>query len=384
MSSFFRLTNAEVLIDGEFRKEPFSFENGIISNNFKTEVDLEGFWILPGIIDLHGDGFERHLNPRPSASFQMQLGLNSAERELSVNGITTAYFAQAYSWEGGYKSTSYAKAFLKSLKDYRKNCLTDIRAQLRYEILMPEAIDELINLIKLSGIDYLAYNNHIPVAQQLWKDFPERIEGWAAKSNRTGSQLMQVVDQLAENAPSLKKKLTALAEQLSNLGIKSASHDDRNKDERSYYNGLGATICEFPTSLATAQHASSNGNPIIMGAPNVVRGGSQSGSISAVSLIEADLCDALVSDYYYPALCGSMWSLHDNEILKFEKAWGLLSSGPAKALSLKSKGKLELGYDADFIIMDPERRVIEATFCKGKPTYLGGKLAGLILEKMVT
>ena len=92
----------------------------------------------------------------------------------------------------------------------------------------------------------------------------------------------------------------------------------------------------------------------------------------------------LVSDYYYPALCGSIWSLHDNKILKFSKAWGLISSGPAKALSLKRKGKLEFGFCADFVIMDPERRVIEGTFCNGKPTYLGGKVAGLILEKIAT
>ena len=121
-----------------------------------------------------------------------------------------------------------------------------------------------------------------------------------------------------------------------------------------------------------------------MGAPNVVRGGSQSGSIAAVPLIEANLCDALVSDYYYPALYGSMWSLHDNKILEFAKAWSLISSGPAKALSLKRKGKLQLDFCADFVIMDPERRVIEATFCKGKPTYLSGKVADLILEKVTT
>ena len=98
------------------------------------------------------------------------MGLKSAERELSGNGITTAYFAQAYSWEGGYKSPSYANDFFKALYYYRKDCLTDIRAQLRYEILMPEHTNELVSLIEAFDIHYIVYNNHIT-----WKN------GWRKK-----------------------------------------------------------------------------------------------------------------------------------------------------------------------------------------------------------
>ncbi|PQM61542.1 MAG: alkylphosphonate utilization protein [Rhodobacteraceae bacterium] len=382
MSGSFRFTNSEVLLSGEFKKTPFAFENGVITDKARTDVNLDGFWLLPGIIDLHGDGFERHLNPRPSASFNMELGLRSADRELSCNGITTAYFAQAYSWEGGYKSPSYAEGLLKALYSYRKHTFTDLRAQIRYEILMSEPTSELIQLIDLYKIDYLVYNNHIPVAQQLWKDFPERIETWASKSNRTGSQLMEEINYLNKSMYLSKKKLLNFSSQLSKFDIVTGSHDDSTQAERSYYNSLGATICEFPTSMATAKYAKSIGNTIVMGAPNIVRGGSQSGSIAAVDLVKGGLCDVLVSDYYYPAMLGSIWSLHDNKIMEFAKAWGLISSGPANAMNLRTKGKLELGYSADFIILDPVRRSIEATFCKGKPTYLAGKLAHLMMEKI--
>ena len=382
MSGSFRFTNLEVLLNDEFLKTSLSFENGIITDQARTEVDLDGFWVLPGIVDLHGDGFERHLNPRPSASFNMELGLRSADRELSSNGITTAYFAQAYSWEGGYKSPSYAKGLLKALYYYRKRSFTDIRVQIRYETLMCEPTSELIQLIDLYEIDYLVYNNHIPVAQQLWKDFPERIETWATKSNRTGYQLMEEVNYLAKSMPFSKERLLKLSSQLSKFNIKTGSHDDYTQDERAYFNDLGATICEFPTSIAVAEYAKSIGNKIVMGAPNIVRGGSQSGSIAAVDLVKLELCDALVSDYYYPAMSDSIWSLYDNKIMDFAKAWSLISSGPANIMNLKNKGKLELGYHADFIILDPVSRSIEATFCKGKPTYLTGKLANLILGKI--
>ena len=375
-------TSADVLIEDEFQKRSFCFENGIITNRAETEVSLSGFWVLPGIIDLHGDGFERHLNPRPSASFNMELGLRSAERELASNGITTAYFAQAYSWEGGYKSPSYAKDFFKALYDYRKVCRTDVRAQVRYEILMPEHINGLISIIKEFDISYLVYNNHIPVAQKIWKDYPDRIDGWAAKSGRTGSELITMVNQLAQKTYGLKLKLAELYSQLSLLNLSIGSHDDCTQEDRSYFNSIGATICEFPTSISTARYARSIGNAIIMGAPNVVRGGSQSGSISANDLIVEGLCDALVSDYYYPALSNAAWTLNDSGVVRFEKAWGFISSGPAKALNLKLKGKLNHGYYADFIIMDPEQRSIEATFCRGRPTYMSGVLAERILKKI--
>ena len=104
--------------------------------------------------------------------------------------------------------------------------------------------------------------------------------------------------------------------------------------------------------------------------------------MKAGDLVKAELCDVLVSDYYYPAMSGSIWSLHDNKIMEFAKAWRLVSSGPAKALNLNTKGRLEIGFCADFIIMDPSRRSIEATFCNGKPTYMAGKFAKLILDKM--
>ena len=109
MSDSFCFTNANVLIENEFRKMPFAFEGESVVEAAEREIDLTGFHLLPGIIDLHGDGFERHLNPRPSAAFDKILGLQSTERELAANGITTAYLAQAYSWEGGYKSPTYAK-----------------------------------------------------------------------------------------------------------------------------------------------------------------------------------------------------------------------------------------------------------------------------------
>jgi len=381
MSDSFCFTNANVLIENEFRKMPFSFEGESVVEAAEREIDLTGFHLLPGIIDLHGDGFERHLNPRPSAAFDKILGLQSTERELAANGITTAYLAQAYSWEGGYKSPTYAKDFLKAIEIYKKISQTDLRVQIRYEVLMQEDENALLDLITEFGIKYVVYNNHVPVVQKLWAEFPTRVEGWASQSGRTGDELLRVVNSLEKNIVAAHQKLKTLSQHLPTLNVILGSHDDSSVDERKNYCNLGANICEFPLSLTTAQYAKSVSSPVIMGAPNVVRGGSQSGNVSAVELIMEGLCDALVSDYHYPSLFTSAWKLEDTKVMKFEEAWSLISSGPAKILGLRNKGDLSVGYQADFIVMNLYNRSIEATFCSGKPTFMTGDFAHKILHK---
>lgn len=382
MSNSLCFTNATVLIENEFHKMPFAFEGEYVVETAEREIDLTGYYLLPGIIDLHGDGFERHLNPRPSASFDKIMGLQSTERELAANGITTAYLAQAYSWEGGYKSPSYAKDFLKAIEIYSKISQTDLRVQIRYEVLMQEDENALLDLIKEFNINYVVYNNHVPVVQKLWAEFPRRVEGWANQSGRTGAELLRTVNSLEENIIGSHQKLKIFSQKLPDLNVILGSHDDSSIDERKHYGNLGANICEFPISLTTAQYAKSVSNPVIMGAPNVVRGGSQSGNVAAVELIVKGLCDALVSDYHYPSLFTSAWKLEDTKVMKFEEAWSLISSGPAKILGLSNKGNLRVGYQADFIVMNLYNRSIEATFCSGKPTFMTGDFAYKVLQKV--
>ena len=102
--------------------------------------------------------------------------------------------------------------------------------------------------------------------------------------------------------------------------------------------------------------------------------------IAAIDLVKEGLCDVSVSDYYYPALSNSIWSLHDYKVMDFAKARSLISSAPAEPLNLKSKGKIDLGHWADFTVLDPVQRSLEATLCKGQPPHIAGKLAGLILN----
>jgi alpha-D-ribose 1-methylphosphonate 5-triphosphate diphosphatase len=117
-----------------------------------------------------------------------------------------------------------------------------------------------------------------------------------------------------------------------------------------------------------------------MGAPNVVRGGSQAGNVAAIDLIRAGLCDGLVSDYHIPALPLAVWALVDGGVLPVERAWALISSGPARVLRMADRGRVAEGLRADLVVMDPETREVSATLAGGRLSHLSGRLAARFMD----
>ena len=120
-----RLTGGQVLRDGALQARSIALAEGKITDMALPEVDLSGFLILPGIVDLHGDGFEHHMAPRPSAPFPMGSGFASFDREAAAHGVTTAYMAQSWSWEGAHRAPDHAEALLAALEVYRPRALPD-------------------------------------------------------------------------------------------------------------------------------------------------------------------------------------------------------------------------------------------------------------------
>jgi alpha-D-ribose 1-methylphosphonate 5-triphosphate diphosphatase len=118
-----------------------------------------------------------------------------------------------------------------------------------------------------------------------------------------------------------------------------------------------------------------------MGAPNVVRSVSQSGNVAATDLIAEGLCDALVSDFHYPALAMAAWALVDRGLATLPRAWAMISAHPAEILRLPDRGRLDPGMRADLVIVHRETRVVEATICGGRLTYLAGEAGRRFLEQ---
>ena len=122
-----RLTGALCLRDGELQQRSVGIVDGRFQSGPHDEVDLSGYTLLPGIIDLHGDAFERHIAPRPSAPFSIRSGLRGVDRDAAANGVTTAWLAQSWSWEGGMRGADYAEQVMAELRDYQSEALTDLR-----------------------------------------------------------------------------------------------------------------------------------------------------------------------------------------------------------------------------------------------------------------
>lgn len=357
---------------------PISVADGMLVDAADRDLNLHGYLVMPGIIDLHGDAFEHHMAPRPTAPFPLLTGLVGTDRDAAANGVTTAWMAQSWSWEGGHRGPDYAEALLAAHAAYRSQMQTDLRVQIRCETHTMDDQDRLLAAVREHGIDYVIFNNHLDEAIELAAAKPEQISIWAAKSGRTPEEHMALVNAAKARDKDVPRYLCNLASAFDRLGVIYGSHDDGDAATRERYSMIGAKVCEFPTSMKAAVVARTWGDPILMGAPNVVRGGSQSNNIAAAALISEGACDALVSDYYYPALAQAAFALADQGLRSLPAAWDMISSRPAQIMGLDDRGTLDIGKRADMTIINADTRRIEATMVGGRWTHLCGDVANRV------
>ncbi|NIZ13403.1 alpha-D-ribose 1-methylphosphonate 5-triphosphate diphosphatase [Phaeobacter sp. HF9A] len=341
-------------------------------------VDLSGYRILPGIIDLHGDGFERHVAPRRGAMKQMAEGIRATEAELAANGITTGVLAQFYSWEGGLRGPEFAAQVFAGIAQVRDQLVTDLIPQLRFEIHLLDDYATLPERIAKWGLPYVVFNDHLPHERLAEGKKPPRLTGQALKAGRTPEVHFQMLLDLHARRSALPAALDQLCATLAQMGVTIGSHDDPDGATRAAWRHRGARISEFPETLEAAEAARAAGDHIILGSPNVVRGGSHKGNVSAVELIAMGLCDALASDYHYPSPRRAALMLAKTGLLPLEQAWALVSSGPAKVLGLSDRGDLSPGKRADLVILDEDDHVA-ATLSGGRVSYMSGSIAARFL-----
>ncbi len=365
---------AEVLWPGTgFSKDRLSIAEGVIvAEAVGRRVDLTGYSVLPGIIDVHGDGFERHVAARRGAMKQLGEGLRAAEAELAANGITTGVLAQFISWEAGLRSPEFAEKVLSALRDLRGSCVTDLRGQVRLETHLTEVFSQIPDQVREWGVDYVVFNDHLPHDKLANGRKPPRLNGQALRAGRSPEKHLALMQELHARDP--MPQIKALAAQLRAAGIIMGSHDDQTAESRQAWRDLGVRICEFPETQDAAEAARCNGDLVVMGAPNIVRGGSHNGNASAIDLVVMGLCDALASDYHYPSLRRAALFLADAGVLDLARAWRLISSGPARVLGLEDRGSLSSGKRADLVVLDCDRRVA-ATLSGGNVSHMAGPIA---------
>lgn len=374
------LTGADVLFPDGVRQERLSFAEGVITADpVGRSVNLSGFLVLPGIIDLHGDGFERHLAPRRGAMKQMAEGVVSAEAELAANGITTGVLAQFFSWEGGLRGPEFAAQVFTAIRDVRDEVVTDLIPQLRFEVNLLDHYADLPAQVSEWGVDYVVFNDHLPHDRLAQGKKPPRLTGQALKAGRNPERHFELLQELHCRSHEVPAALDQLAPVLAAAGVRMGSHDDHTADDRAAWRARGVGIAEFPETVEAAEAARSGGDPVILGAPNVVRGGSHKGNASAVDLIAMGLGNALASDYHYPSPRRAALMLLRSGLCDLAGAWRLLSEEPARILGLADRGRFDPGMRADIVVLDTRDHRVAATLSGGRVSYLRGEIASRLI-----
>ncbi len=373
-----RITGGRVLLraDGE-QVVDVSLEHGRIagigSGGGGAELDARGLLVLPGIVDIHGDAFERQLQPRPGVGFAADIALQDTEAQLLANGITTAFHGVTLSWEPGLRSLPAWQTLLDALEARRWTC--DMRVHLRWEAYNLEALEVALADIAAGRVHLLAFNDHTP---PILKKIKDPVAG-AKYSDRAGMKLDEfraLAEQVGARAPSVPAALERMAAAARNAGLPMASHDDETIATRQSFRAHGARICEFPMAEEVGQEARTAGDWVVMGCPNVVRGGSHLGWTSAARMAEAGICNVLSSDYFYPAMLRAAMLLAGRGVFDLPRAWGLISANPAAAAGLSDRGTIAKGLRADLVLVDPMIPRVIATIAGGQIAYLTAEGAG--------
>ena len=316
-------------------------------------VDCSGHCVLPGIVDLHGDAFELELHPRPGVDIALPIAMGSVDRQLLANGITTAFHGLTVSWEPGARSLAAGRHFMDGLDSLRPRLLADHRVQLRWETYAHDAIADIARWLTWDPKPALAFNDHTTSTLQTVKSGrKESLDKWARRTGMTLEQYVAAAESVGQRALMVPDKIREVAGLAAGAGAIMLSHDERTGVERTEFRSLGASVCEFPLTPEAADSAIAFGEHVVMGGPNVIRGGSHTGAMSAEVAVRAGRCTVLASDYYYPSLMHAAEQLVERGAVSLGEAWNLISRNPAKAMNLDDRGTISPGKRADLVVID--------------------------------
>jgi alpha-D-ribose 1-methylphosphonate 5-triphosphate diphosphatase len=333
-------------------------EDGVItdiadSTRGHPVLEAGGRLVLPGMIDLHGDAFERQLMPRPGVHFDMHIALSDTDRQLVANGISTAFHGVTHSWEPGLRSRDSLVALMEALESARPHLACDTRLHLRHETFNLQGEADALRWVAQGRVALLAFNDH---TADIVKKLDKPLEAMTVLQ-RTGlgaDALRQLAHRVASRASEVPASIGRLAAAAVEAGVPQASHDDMTPDIRHWYQRMSCSISEFPKNRETARAARALGNHVVFGSPNVVRGGShQSNAVGAATMVTEGLCTVLTSDYYDPAMLQAPFRLAADGACSFEQAWALVSSNAADAAHLHDRGQIAVGQRADVLVVEP-------------------------------
>lgn len=315
-------------------------------------IDFEGDWLLPGLVEVHTDNLERHVMPRPKVTFPMRAAVQAHDAELAAAGITTVLDAIGVGdpYGDGFRSRDQSALLgvldqLESAGALRCQHLIHVRCELpapnAQELFEPFAGHPRLRLISLM--------DHTP-GQRQWTDVEQARIYYTGKKGWSDAQFDEEVRIAPQRqATYAQPNRRWFADFAREHGVALATHDDTTLEHVDEARALGASMSEFPTTLAAARHAHAHGLKTIAGAPNVVRGGSHSGNVAAATLAREGVLDGLSSDYVPGSLLQAAWVLHRDAGFSLPEAMRVVARGPAEAAGLHDRGEIAPGLRGDLL-----------------------------------
>lgn len=351
-----RIVTAEAVIEGAL-----VVEDGVIAEiasgappAVDAAADVGGDWIIPGIVDLHTDHAETHVSPRTGVTWSMLEALTAHDAVVLAAGTTTVFDSLSV---GAAVHRPDRRETLGPLIDALELGIGQdvFRARhllhLRCEITDPTARTLVDENIGRRAVRLVSVMDHTPGDRQSLD-----VEAWI---RHTGidmgldrAEVLDLLEGLRDRSrrlgPELRAHVVALA---AARGLSVMSHDDRTPAHVEQSAAEGMPIVEFPTTLEAAAAARRLGRSVVMGAPNYLLGGSQSGNVAVGDVLAADLVDALASDYVPRSLIDAAFAIAEDDGLPHDlpRAVALVTAAPARLAGLDGLGSIAPGNRADLV-----------------------------------
>ncbi|MET3927021.1 alpha-D-ribose 1-methylphosphonate 5-triphosphate diphosphatase [Devosia sp. 2618] len=347
-----RIVLADTVIDGSV-----AVQDGVITaideGTSQSGEDMEGDYLIPGLVELHTDHLENHYRPRPGVFWDPLSSLHAHDVQIAGSGITTVFDAVRI---GSDPDLPGMGAHVDKLTGAIASGRHDgwLRAEhfvhLRCELPTPDVIEQFDAYADSEQTRLASVMDHTP-GQRQFRSMEDYRRFYKDKMGRTPEEVeAYLAERQFEHDSYAGPSRKHIVERAKELGLRLASHDDTTLAHIEEAVADGVAIAEFPTTLEAASAAHDAGLAILMGAPNVVRGRSHSGNISATDLVRAGLLDILSSDYVPLALLQAAFVLPQRvDGLSLPKALATVTSNPARAAGLDDRGEIAVGKRGDMV-----------------------------------
>ena len=315
--------------------------------------DLGGDYLLPGLVELHTDNLEKHMSPRPGVDWPSASAVLTHDAQIVAAGITTVFDALSIgdiNPRGRRMQQLPAMIEAIAASEAAGQTRAEHRLHLRCELCHPDALTIYRDLVEHPLVALVSVMDHSPGQRQFAKVEKYR-EYYMGKYHLSPAEMEDFLqEQIANSRQYSDRQRRAIVEDCHSRGISVASHDDATLAHVEESARYGMNIAEFPTTLEAARGCRQLGMKVLMGAPNVVRGGSHSGNVAAAGLAAEGLLDILSSDYYPASLLPAAFALaaQDNDC-DLPQAIKMISLAPAQAAGIKDRGEIAVGLRADLV-----------------------------------